>query len=461
MDGVVRKPWSKPSLTAHTPGTDNIFGMGRPGNYRSTIDGVSIDELMQQHGSPLFVVSEKQLRENARQLLRAFRTRYPRVRYGWSYKTNYLNAVCSILHQEGAWAEVVSNFEYEKARALGVPGSRIIFNGPYKQPAILERAVEEGALIHLDNLDELFQLEALATRIGRRVPCALRLNFATGYSEPWSRFGFNIETGAAADAVRRIAASGILELNGLHSHIGTFILDVRAYSAQVKIMCEFMEFAEAQTGTPIDYIDIGGGFASHNALHGIYLPPEQVVPTVDQYAAAVTEVLLGAVRNRKQWPWLILETGRAVVDDAESLVSTVVGSKRLPDGRRAMILDAGVNLMFTAYWYHHACQPVRPIGGALEDTVLYGPLCMNIDVMRHSVWLPPLRNGDAVVFNPVGAYNNTQWQEFIQYRPAIVLVQESGEVSVLRARDTLETMTARELALPAALEMPFPQGLPE
>jgi diaminopimelate decarboxylase len=460
MDGVARKAWIKPSLTPHSSGADNMFGMGYPGNYRSTIDGVVIEELLEKFGSPLFVLSEKQLRENARQLLRSFRTRYPRVRYGWSYKTNYLNAVCSILHQEGAWAEVVSNFEYEKARALDVPGSRIIFNGPYKQPAILERAVNEGALIHLDNLDEMFQLEAIATRLNRRVPCALRLNFNTGYTEAWSRFGFNIETGAAADAARRIAASGALELTGLHSHIGTFVLDPRAYASQVKIMCEFMDFAESQTATPIQYIDIGGGFASRNALQGIYLPPEQVVPTIDQYATAITEALLGAVRNRKEWPWLILETGRAVVDDAESLVSTVVGSKRLPDGRRSLILDAGVNLLFTSYWYHHSCQPVRPIGGALEETVLYGPLCMNIDVMRHSVWLPPLRNGDAVVFNPVGAYNNTQWQEFIQYRPAIVLVHASGGVSVVRNRDTLETMMAQE-RLPASLATPFPQGLPE
>jgi len=460
MDGVTRKPWIKPSLTPHSPGSDNIFGMGRPGNYRSTIDGASLEELVAEHGSPLFVISEKQLRENARELLRAFRTRYPRVRYGWSYKTNYLNAVCATLHQEGAWAEVVSNFEYEKARALGVPGSRIIFNGPYKQPQILERAVKEGALIHVDNLDELFRIEAIATQIGRKVPIALRLNFNTGYTEPWSRFGFNIETGNAADAVHRIATSSALELTGLHSHIGTFIVDVRAYAAQVKIMCEFMDFAEAQTGTPIDYIDIGGGFASRNALQGVYLPPEQVVPTIDQYAAAVTEALAGAVRNRKQWPWLILETGRAVVDNAESLVATVVGSKRLPDGRRAIILDAGVNILFTAYWYHHGCQPVRPIGGALEETVLYGPLCMNIDVMRHSVWLPPLRNGDQVVFNPVGAYNNTQWQEFIQYRPAIVMVGESGTVSVVRRRDTLETMLAAEQT-PSELATPFPQGLPE
>jgi diaminopimelate decarboxylase len=116
--------------------------------------------------------------------------------------------------------------------------------------------VNEGALIHLDNLDEMFQLEAIATRLNRRVPCALRLNFNTGYTEAWSRFGFNIETGAAADAARRIAASGALELTGLHSHIGTFVLDPRAYASQVKIMCEFMDFAESQTATPIQYIDI-------------------------------------------------------------------------------------------------------------------------------------------------------------------------------------------------------------
>ena len=86
--------------------------------------------------------------------------------------------------------------------------------------------------------------------------------------------------------------------------------------------------------------------------------------------------------------------------------------------------------------------------------------CYERSAARHSVWLPPLRNGDAVVFNPVGAYNNTQWQEFIQYRPAIVLVHASGGVSVVRNRDTLETMMAQE-RLPASLATPFPQGLPE
>jgi len=459
MTVAARKPWSKPVLTPHRTGT-NKFGMARHRFYRGEIDGVAIEELVERHGSPLFVLSEHRLRENVRRLLRAFRTRYPRVRYGWSYKTNYLNAVCATMHQEGAWAEVVSDFEYDKARALGVPGSRIIFNGPYKPRAALEKAAREGALIHLDNLDELFLLEDVARQMGKTVPCAIRLNFDTGYSEAWSRFGFNVESGAAHDAARRIAAAGVLKLTGLHSHIGTFVLDPRAYAAQIKIMAQFMDFAERETGAHIDYIDIGGGFASRNALQGVYLPPDQAVPSIDQYAEVIAQAMMEAVRGRKDWPWLILETGRAVVDDAESLVTSVVGSKRLPDGRKSLILDAGVNVLFTAYWYNHECQPTRAIDGIPEETVLYGPLCMNIDVMRASVWLPPLGLGDRLVFNPVGAYNNTQWQEFIQYRPAIVMVHESGEVSEVRSRDTLETMLARE-RLPAALGTPFPQGLPE
>ena len=456
---VIRKPWAKPTFVSHRTGT-NKFGMARQRHHKPELDGVAIEDLVARWGSPLFVLSESRLRENVRRLFRAFRTRYPKVRYGWSYKTNYLNAVCSTLHQEGAWAEVVSEFEYDKARALGVPGSRILFNGPYKPRGALEKAAREGAAIHLDNLDEMFLLEDVARQLGQTVPCALRLNFDTGFSEPWSRFGFNVESGAAHDAARRIAAAGVLKLTGLHSHIGTFVLDPRAYAAQIKIMGEFMGFAERETGAQIEYLDIGGGFASRNALQGVYLPSDQAVPSIEQYADVIAQAMTEVVRGRREWPWLVLESGRAVVDDAESLITTVVGSKRLPDGRKSLILDAGVNALFTAYWYNHDCQPMRPVDGIPEETVLYGPLCMNIDVMRASVWLPPLGMGDRLVFNPVGAYNNTQWQEFIQYRPAIVMVREDGEVCEVRRRDSLETMLAPE-RLPGGLETPFPRGLPE
>ena len=164
MGEVIHKQWQRPSITPHRSGIVNKFGDSRHGVYQSSIDGADIDRLLEQYGSPLFVLSERKLRENVRRVKRAFSTRYPKVRYAWSYKTNYLNAVCNVCHQEGAWAEVVSDFEYEKARALGVPGSHILFNGPYKPRPILERAVEEDARIHIDHMDELYLLEEVARK---------------------------------------------------------------------------------------------------------------------------------------------------------------------------------------------------------------------------------------------------------------------------------------------------------
>ena len=436
-----KKKWVKPSISQHEGNTLNKFGRAPVKEYQDEIEGVSIASLTEKYGSPLYVLSERQLRHNVRRLKETFEARYQSVVYGWSYKTNYLNTVCSILHQEGAWAEVVSIFEYQKARALGVPANRILFNGPHKSRDTLELCVKEGARLHIDNTDELYLLESVAQAQNKQVDVTIRLNFDTGYTEAWSRFGFNIESGQAMNAAKRISSSSWLHLRGLHSHIGTFILDPRAYSSQVKIMCDFMKAAEHQTDCVIDSIDIGGGFASKNDLHGMYQPAEQIVPTTEQYADAICTTLINETAGReasgKPRPTLIMESGRSIIDDAEVLISSIVSTRRLPDGRAAAVMDAGVNLLFTAFWYNHRIKPTRLLEGLAEDTVLYGPLCMNIDVIRQSIMMPPLSVGDSIIVSPVGAYNNTQWMQFIEYRPNIVMVHEDGQVSVIREAEDL------------------------
>lgn len=458
-----KKPWIKPSITPLRSGLLNKMGAARHTIWRDNIDGVPVSKLVEDHASPLFVLSEHTLRHNARRIKTAFSTRYPKVHFGWSYKTNYLGAVCNTLHQEGSLAEVVSKFEYEKARELGVPGNCILFNGPFKTRDILERAINEGAHIHIDHLDELYSIEDIAHALNKTVNVTIRLNFETGYTEQWSRFGFNVESGQALDAVWRIVSSKQLNLVGLHSHIGTFVLEPLAYKTQVKIMCAFMNEIESKTGCTIQYLDIGGGFASMNSLQGIYLPPEQVVPSIEQYAEAICDTLLELTHDRETRgcgrPTLVLETGRAVVDDAEVLITTVFANKHLPDGRRAVILDSGVNHLFTAFWYNHDVFPVRHLAGRPEETVLYGPLCMNIDVMRNSIMLPPLEVGDNLIFSPVGAYNNTQWLQFIEYRPNVVMVHENGEVSLVRVEENLDIVTQQE-RLPAHLKEAYPTGAP-
>ncbi len=441
----MKKIYQKPVITKLQTGFMNKFGSSPlyARKVRTDIDGVPISELVEKFGSPLFVISEKQLREKYRQIYSAFTNRYPNVQFGWSYKTNYLKAVCAVLHQEGAIAEVVSEFEYVKARNMGIEGKDIIFNGPHKTINALKRAALEGAKIHIDHFDEITDLEHIADEIGKQIKVAIRINMDTGIHPQWDRFGFNLETGQALDAVKRIASGGKLVLNGLHCHIGTFILEPEAYGKEVEKMVKFAYEIEDNFGFKIEYLDIGGGFPSKNRLKGTYLPPDVAVPPVEEFAEKITDSLYSNLRPG-DFPKLILETGRAIVDEAGYLITTVFASKRLPDGRKAYIADAGVNLLFTAFWYKFNIEIDREVQGSNEPSVIYGPLCMNIDIIDEGTMLPPLKRGTRLIFSPVGAYNNTQWMQFIEYRPNVVMVMEDQTVEIIREKEDLSDIERRE-----------------
>ena len=124
-----KKIYERPIIRPLNTGMMNKFGTRTEYLPVTHLDGVSVKSLIKQYGSPLFVFSERQMRENIRNAKRTFETRYPKVQFAWSYKTNYLNAICNVFHQEGSWAEVVSRFEYDKALSNGVPGDKILF-GP-------------------------------------------------------------------------------------------------------------------------------------------------------------------------------------------------------------------------------------------------------------------------------------------------------------------------------------------
>jgi diaminopimelate decarboxylase len=123
----------------------------------------------------------------------------------------------------------------------------------------------------------------------------------------------------------------------------------------------------------------------------------------------------------------------------------VIANKRLADGRRATIMDFGVNILFTAFWYDHKISPAQSFGHHTEESMVYGPLCMNIDVVRENATLPPLQPGDRVVVHHVGAYNVTQSMQFIQLRPAIVMIDKRGQAHRIRKREGIEALQREEL----------------
>jgi diaminopimelate decarboxylase len=268
-------------------------------------------------------------------------------------------------------------------------------------------------------------------------------------------------------------------LQGFHAHIGTFILEPEAYRRSATVLAQLALEAEKLGAGPIRYLNCGGGFASRARLHGQYLPPEQATPSFDRYAAAICDAITQIWPAGRKLPRLYLEIGRALVDEAGYLISTVVAVKRryFPGGqtlpgllgaygkgavaqaqapshessRPALVIDAGVNLLYTTAWYQPAILPARASTDSPEPTTVYGCLCMNIDVIREEAPLPGLTTGDQVVLHPVGAYNITQSMQFITYRPAVVMIGLDGKVHLIRRREDLRYVQELE-EIPAHLD---------
>ena len=226
---AVKPRYERPVIVRHALGRHNKFGALTTIRPVTEIDGVPVAALLEAYGSPLFVFSEKTLRARYRELRDELALRFSKFSIAWSYKTNYLDAVCRVFHQEGALAEVVSGMEFDKARRAGVPGPQILFNGPGKTRAELQTAFREGVHVHIDHFDELALRESVAEELGVRPKVGIRVNLSELPVPQWNRFGFNLESGSALGAVERILRGGRLELAGLHCHLGTFILDPDAY----------------------------------------------------------------------------------------------------------------------------------------------------------------------------------------------------------------------------------------
>jgi diaminopimelate decarboxylase len=448
----------------------STFARGRHHAMLANISGAPVADLAREFGTPLFVYAEKTVREQAHTLREAFESRYPDVSFVWSFKTNYLDAICQILRSEGWGAEVVSDFEYEKARKQGFEGSEIIYNGPYKPQESLKTAIREKALVQIDNWDELGQIEDLATSSDEPIEVGLRVWMDTGIKPVWSRFGFALASGEAERAAARIITNPKLYLHTLHTHIGTYILAPAAYRTATQKLVALRDALEDEYGHLTDCLNLGGGFPSYSLLHGMPGPAEKTVPPVADYAEAITAVLRRLPPERR--PLLRLETGRYLVDEAGYLLSRVVavrdsGHAAVDDSdlsgialkermlgadsaRLGYVIDAGLNLLYTSTWFQIDALPEKEADVPPVPARLFGPLCMAIDVLRDRIELPPLSAGDLLTLRPVGAYNQAQSMQFISYRPAAVLVTPDGTAELIHEREILDDIQHNE-HLPAHL----------
>jgi diaminopimelate decarboxylase len=372
--------------------------------------------ILAQNPPPIFLGERAILADRFAELEQQLKAAWPSSTIAYSFKTNYGVARSGIVRELGGWAEVVSGREYAMARELGYPGDQIIFNGPFKRDAELERAMADGAVINVNDEEELRRLDALAAFAGRQQRIGLRVRSHGLRLRRPSRFGFSLDDDEATRALAQVRESRHLELAGLHFHLAGDTDDVEIYRSAAELLADFVR---AQVPEPLGYVDMGGGFPAHN--------PKPRSRTdwnprpIGEYVQAITGALDPAF-PRASRPRLILEPGRYLVCDAIVLVTEVIRAQVQAD-RQRVVCNGTISMQPLA---HYCPQVLRAYGPDLEprsevalSTLVNGASCREDDELYEGP-LAPVQVGDLLVHYAAGAYNANLSPDFIFETPGLV-----------------------------------------
>jgi len=385
-------------------------------------DRAAVLETLARTGTPIFLCDGDNIAARYEALDRCLREHWPAHVIAYSYKTNYLVAKTKLLQDLGAWAEVVSSREYGMARDLGHSGAQIIFNGPHKPQRDLRAAFTDGALVNVNDRDELDRVIRWAAAAERQVEIGIRLSCALERL-PLSRFGFSMDHSEATDAVEKVAAATGVHLVSLHMHLYGDTDDASIYGDAADRLGRFAHTVGSRLAMPLRFLNMGGGFPAHSPK-----PKSRQrwdPQPIDAYIAAITQ----ALRNHfpddgHPTPTLVVEPGRYLVDDGVVLVTRITHVKSR-DGRQVVNCDGSISMVPLT---HYRPQVIRAYteslterGGPEASTILHGSTCRENDILFDGAFVR-VEPGDYLVHYAAGAYNASLSADFIFESPTMAML---------------------------------------
>jgi diaminopimelate decarboxylase len=435
-----------------------LWGLVDDAERGLTLEGRPLSVLAAEFGSPLHVVQAARLRDNARRFraVPAGMTRGCEIFY--SYKTNPIEGVLEVLHQEGVGAEVISPYELWLAKQLGVPPELTIYNGPAKSDDSIRDAIERRIqVINCNHREELPRVARIARELGMLARVALRVNTSAGWS---GQFGTPISGGQALAAYREALAMPELSVVGVHAHRGGQIRNEHELSAFLGEVLAFAQELEAILPAPLELLNLGGSLglptSEHlderarrkNQLFHVDLPTPHAerALTIERYLELVVGAVEDSYRKRgKERPRILLEPGRALTGNAQLLLTRVLTTKLTSDATFA-VLDAGINLAESVKnEYHQLFAVDRHRQARTHVHTLVGPICSPADLLYPALRLAPLREGDCLAIMDAGAYFVPFSTSFSFPRPAIVML-DAGVARLLRRRETFDDLRSYDAA---------------
>ncbi len=410
-------------------------GFTRTGG-RLRIDGVPLEALAAEHGTPLYVYSRALFEGAYDAYALAFAGLPHRICY--ALKPNSNGALLRLLQARGAGADVVSSGELRAALRAGFAPERIVFSGVGKTDAELESGLEAGiGVFNVESEPELRRLSELGARRGVRAPVALRVNpdidprshpyISTGLRQ--SKFG--VPMGDALELLRRARAWPGLEISGVQAHIGSQIADLEPLVESARELRTLARTLQNE-GFALRTLDLGGGL-------GVDYAGDGGVPVPSALAEAVLPLCSDLGLE------LLLEPGRSLVGAAGLLLTRVLYVKHSGD-KRFVIVDAAMNDLLRPALYdaQHRIERVVAGSGARFVADVVGPVCETGDFLALGRELPAVERGDLLAVRDVGAYGFSMSSSYnLRPRPAEVLA-EQGTARLIRRRETFDDLVRTE-----------------
>jgi diaminopimelate decarboxylase len=400
------------------------------------IGGCSLTELAARFGTPAFIVDEQALRDRARAYADGLSARHPGGRVCFAVKSFPSASMISVLASEGLGFDVVGGGELRIALAAGADPAGIVMHGNAKSDEDIQAALDaEIGYIIVDGFDDIERIGRLARR---RTPVLLRVSpgiesdthaaLATGGKE--SKFGVPVEK--VPEAVARMQAAPMIDMRGLHAHIGSGITNLQQFEAEVAALATLGRF---------EVYDLGGGL-------GVRYEPGDVAPTIEDY---LDRLIPTAHRYLGEGIELLIEPGRSVVAPAAVTLYRVVTMKRA--GRLHVAVDGGMGDNLEHSLYGQRFTPVV-VGRWDEPEVqadLVGRHCESGDILTPDVMLRSPQIGDLIVVPVTGAYCFTMGNNYnAALRPPVIYCAD-GRARLGVRRETMDELLAREVGLVAAV----------
>jgi ornithine decarboxylase len=367
----------------------------------------AVRHLVERYGSPLFIIDAQRVRKQYRRLATAL----PGVDLHYALKPLPHAALITTLDAEGAFFDLATNGEVELVRRLGVAPARCIHTHPIKRDSDIRTALSFGVnLFVIDNPDELRKFSQFRTRCSLLIRVSFR---SPGAQVDLSR-KFGCDPEAVADLLQ-LAAALRIKIEGLSFHTGSQNADPAMMVRAIDVCRELLQSA-VQAGHSAHVLDIGGGFPVD------YLKPAM---PIEEFCAP----LKAALNELPAGTRVIAEPGRYIAAPAAIAVASVMG-RALRDGRWWYYLDDGVYGSYSGQMYDHSIFPIEALSSGAQTfpSVLAGPTCDSIDVIRERVDLPKLEIGDLVVGRMMGAYTWASASEFNFFPRPTVLALDQGQL---------------------------------